>query len=106
MQATMADFRELAALIGVERHWRADDGKDALPVERADYWLPLIVQAHIPQLVLTRQLYNNEACDPDRYRDRVRDLLNRRALLVLALSHAVDHNQPVRWPDMNGDHNG
>jgi hypothetical protein len=99
----MDDFRALAALIGVEQHWRADDGKDVLPVERANYWLPLIVRAHIPQLVLTRQLYNNEATNPARYRERVSDLLNRRALLILALSHAIENNRPVTWPDMKGD---
>lgn len=101
LQATMQDFRDLAALIGTEKHWHPDDGKDALSPERAAYWRDIIIHAHIPQLLLAEQLRNNEESNPERYRERVSYFLTKRALLFVALDHAVIHNQHIKWPDMS-----
>lgn len=98
----MDDFRAIAALLGIEKHWHSDDGKDTLSVERARYWLPLVTRAHIPQLVLSEQLRNNEKPNPEGFRTKVHNLLNQRAMLLLALDYAARRNTPVEWPDMKG----
>jgi hypothetical protein len=103
MMATLEDLRTLAALVGIEKHWHTDDGKDTLSVERAAYWRQVLTRAHIPQLVLLRQLEGVYPEGHEHFRSITRDLLNKRALLLIALDHAVSHDQPIQWPDMIHD---
>jgi hypothetical protein len=90
----------MAILIGL-KHWTNDDWKDELSVDRARHWLPLLIKLHIPQMALLHhlkgQLYYYKDTEGKGWRDLVSALLAKRALLVIALSHAVDHNQPVQW---------
>jgi hypothetical protein len=51
MTATLEDLRTLAALVGIEKHWHTDDGKDTLSVERAAYWRQVLTRTivHVQQ---------------------------------------------------------
>lgn len=90
----------MALLIGL-KHWTDDDWEPELSVERARYWLPLLIKLHIPQAALlahlNSQLYYRRDDEGKGWRDLISALLAKRALLVLALSHAVDHDEPVKW---------
>jgi hypothetical protein len=99
-RASRRDLRSMALMLGL-KHWSADDWKPELSVERARHWLPLLIKLHIPQaallLHLQGQLFYYKDVEGKGWRDLVSTLLARRALLVIALSHAVDHDQPVKW---------
>lgn len=100
MKASFNDFRLLAVLIGV-KHWTNDDWADQLSVERAEYWLPLVTKLHVPQQALLRslegQLFYYKDDEGRGWKELVSTLLNKRALVLLRLMHAVDNKEPVRW---------
>lgn len=100
MRATLTDLRMMALLLGL-KHWTDEDWKPELSVERARYWLPLIIKLHIPHMAMLRhvegQLFYYKDAEGKGWRDLVSVLLSKRALLVIALSHADEHNEPVKW---------
>lgn len=81
--------------------WHADDWKNELPVERAQYWLPLVTKLHIPHQVLLQSLkgriYYYKDDDGRGWKDLIGTLLAKRALVLLALMHAVNHDEPIHW---------
>lgn len=89
----------MALLIGL-KHWSDDDWKPELSVERARHWLPLLIKLHIPHAALLSHLNGQLFYYKEKeggWRELISALLAKRALLVLALSHAVDHDEPVKW---------
>jgi hypothetical protein len=100
MHVAHNDLRLMALLIGL-KHWSEEDWKPELSVERVRHWLPLIVKLHIPHMAmlasLNGQLHYYKDPEGKGWRDLVSTLLAKRALLLIALMHADEHNEPVKW---------
>lgn len=101
MQATWRDLYVLALLVGLDKHWQnADFNPVELSVERAAYWHCVLTHAHIPQLVLQRKLERALVVGDGEvaWKEVVKSFLDKRALMLIALDHAIRHNKPVVWP--------